>query len=74
VKEIKSERLLLKPASLEDLTTLNEIYEQVREYFSFDPSPINDITQEKCLIDGVLPPGGIKENYRIYTISEMAKS
>lgn len=59
--EIKTARLLLKPAVFEDLTALNGIYEQVKEYFSFDPSHTS-VTPEKCLVEGDLPPGGVKEN------------
>jgi RimJ/RimL family protein N-acetyltransferase len=72
MSEIKTVRLLLKPANFEDLTALNEIHEQVREYFSFDPSHIA-VTPERCLTEGDLPPDGTKENYEIYTINENGK-
>ncbi len=67
--KIKTARLLLKPATFEDLTALNEIHEQVKEFFYFDPSHTS-VTPVKCLEEGDLPPGGVKENYAIYTINE----
>lgn len=70
--KIKTARLLLKPATFEDLTALNEIHEQVKDYFSFDPSH-TFVTPVKCLEEGDLPPGGVKENYEIYTINENGK-
>ena len=72
MREIETERLLIKPAVFEDLAALNEIYEQTKEYFSFDPSH-TFVTPENCLTEGDLPPGGIKENYEIYTINENGK-
>jgi hypothetical protein len=67
MRVIETARLLLKPADFDDLADLNEIYEQIKEYFSFDPSH-TFVSPENCLKEGDLPPGGVKENYKIYTI------
>lgn len=69
VLTIKTDRLTVRPTVSDDLSQLNRLFEQVKEYFDADPTYIA-VSPEKCLEEGDLPPGGIKENYEIYSILE----
>ncbi len=69
---ILTERLKISPSNFSELPELNMIYSEVLEYFSFEQ--IQDSIEPKiCLTHGDLPPGGVKENFSIYSIYENEK-
>lgn len=69
---ITTDHLSLRTAQKDDLIQLNRIFEQVLEYFKFDPSHVS-VSPETCLTEGDLPPRGVKEKYEIYAIWDCCK-
>ena len=62
----------LIPATLDDFAALEPIDKECDAYFLFDP-PNEDnhsCPLEKCLTEGDLPPGGVKENYYFYCLRQ----
>jgi len=70
--KIKTERLVMSLAELNDLTELETIEKECNEYFLFDPKcELNhSCTIKECLTVGDIPPGGKKENYYFYCIRQ----
>ena len=60
---------MLKKSSKDELAFLNDLQNKCINYFSFDPEgSLNDVSMEECLENGDLPPGGVKENFSMYSV------
>lgn len=70
MKQIKTKRLIMALADMNDLPELEKIEKECDKYFSFDPKCENNhsCSIKECLTVGDIPPGGKKENYYFYCI------
>jgi len=67
---MKTKRLEIKKAGLVDLPELETVEQECDIYFSFDPPCEENHTSSirDCLLNGDLPPNGVKENYHFLTV------